>query len=186
MADEETTPILLVFVGSRIDSNGTGLDDYWLLVTPDEFESGIAPENKYRSYGKLAKKRIGGTPGTARRHVHNRSLEPPPRRTQDTRPCNASKNCEPNWKRNASATANCTRLIVLPTKLASLSRMKCWPETFWTNLRHSQNENSALALPEWPNCLRHDDGRGIDHPRCSTKSLSGTGKLPRCSLRLPA
>ena len=85
MADEETTPILLVFVGSRIDSNGTGLDDYWLLVTPDEFESGIAPENKYRSYGKLAKKRIGGTPGTARRHVHNRSLEPPPRRTQDTR-----------------------------------------------------------------------------------------------------
>ena len=64
MADEETTPILLVFVGSRIDSNGTGLDDYWLLVTPDEFESGIAPENKYRSYGKLAKKRIGGTPGT--------------------------------------------------------------------------------------------------------------------------
>ena len=53
MADEETTPILLVFVGSRIDSNGTGLDDYWLLVTPDEFESGIAPENKYRSYGKL-------------------------------------------------------------------------------------------------------------------------------------
>lgn len=31
MADEETTPILLVFVGSRIDSNGTGLDDYWLL-----------------------------------------------------------------------------------------------------------------------------------------------------------
>lgn len=62
MADKETTPILLVYLGVRF--NGKGLDHYWMPVTQEELDSGTANKNT-RSYdGKESKKYMTASPGT--------------------------------------------------------------------------------------------------------------------------
>lgn len=59
------TTILLVYVGSRIDRKGNSLNNFWLPVTQEQYDSGIMPNNDVlsRCYGKTSKKLMGGTPG---------------------------------------------------------------------------------------------------------------------------
>jgi hypothetical protein len=63
---QPTQSILLVYIGSRLDPKGDSLNDFWMSVTPEEFEAGKMPdEPQNRSYGgKISKKRMTGVPGT--------------------------------------------------------------------------------------------------------------------------
>jgi hypothetical protein len=65
---ERTTPVLLVYLGVRLDQKGTGLDHYWLHVTAEEFAAGTMPadlRSRSRNYsGKESRKHMTGSPGT--------------------------------------------------------------------------------------------------------------------------